>query len=112
MFKPENDNGFIEYKRDLINMNKNKIEKYASQMRYRVAEGEGLAYYLIGIDDNGEIYGIKSYNKTILNLQKIVHVAKCSVKQITKYYYKNKTFIFCEIKAEFDIKNLFVTLKL
>jgi GTPase len=68
--KPENERGNREYKY-LLNYNlmdqseyrekreKKKKEKIASQMLYRLLEGNGKAIYIIGIDDDGTNKGIK-----------------------------------------------------
>ncbi len=68
--KPENEKGNREYK-FLLNYNlsdqseyrekreKKKKEKIASQMLYRILEGNGKAIYIIGIDDDGTNKGIK-----------------------------------------------------
>ena len=58
--------GNIEYKQELSNMDLNKIQKYATQMKYRLQEGDGSAIYYIGVQDDGTIIGvpnqlIKSY---------------------------------------------------
>ncbi len=68
--KPENEKGNREYKY-LLNYNlmdqtehrerreKKKKEKIASQMLYRLLEGNGKALYIIGIEDDGTNKGIK-----------------------------------------------------
>ena len=59
---PEKEYGNKEYKRYLKNHPKNNqerfIEKRATQMLYRLIEGNGKALYLFGIDDDGEIVGM------------------------------------------------------
>ena len=61
----ENDLGPIEYKRELKNMIESKIKKYATQMKFRLIEGGGTAYYLIGVKDDGEVIGIGSHDELI-----------------------------------------------
>lgn len=56
--KPEKYYGNREYKRNLLNYNISNIQKKASQMLFRIMEGNGKALYLIGIDDNGTIIGL------------------------------------------------------
>ena len=58
VFKPEDDEGYIEYKLRLDHIDKQKIDKMTTQMIYRLNEGKLLtgkyvAYYLIGVDDDG-----------------------------------------------------------
>ena len=57
----ENDEGNIEYKWKFNEkkINNNKIEKLVSQMRYRIMEGNGGAFYYIGVKDNGNCDGIE-----------------------------------------------------
>ncbi len=68
--KPENEKGNREYKY-LLNYNlldqsvyrekreKKKKEKIASQMLYRLLEGNGKAIYILGIEDDGNNKGTK-----------------------------------------------------
>ena len=63
--------GNIEYKQELSNMDHNKIQKYATQMKFRLQEGDGTAIYYIGVQDDGNVIGvpnelIKKY-KIIMN---------------------------------------------
>ena len=64
MFKiaGEDDYGKTEYKRQLTGMNNTKIKKYATQMKFRLIEGNGEAIYLIGVRDNGFILGVENKN--------------------------------------------------
>lgn len=58
--KPENDLGFVEYKRCLIQLSNDKIEKYATQMQWRIGQNskKNYATYFIGIDDNGSVFAL------------------------------------------------------
>ncbi len=55
---PEQDDGNIEYKRFLLEPDEERLEKLSTQMRYRIEEGRGECYYVIGLDDNGDPYGL------------------------------------------------------
>lgn len=60
--KGEEENGSVEFKSELekdIHLNDGKRESLAAQMRYRVMSGDGLATYVIGVKDDGEIEGLK-----------------------------------------------------
>ena len=66
---PEKEEGNKEYKRYLLwSLDKKKgseidfINRRASQMLYRLLEGNGKAIYLIGVDDNGKIYSLNEEN--------------------------------------------------
>lgn len=55
----EDDFGFIEYKRSIVNCSNEKIERYATQMRWRISENiNNFAVYYIGVDDDGKIIGL------------------------------------------------------
>jgi GTPase len=72
IFGAENDNGFIEYKRSIIDSTNKKIFKYASQMRWRITENSDLfAIYYIGVADDGSIIGIDDINGTINILNRV-----------------------------------------
>ena len=90
--KPEKFYGNIEYKRSLIlkgnnNQKLQSIKKKASQMLFRLLEGNGKALYILGIEDNGEIYGLnESELKLTLNtFYKIVNDIKAKIKIIRIY---------------------------
>ncbi len=60
LLPPEIEEGNIEYKRHLLKseLNEKRILKYASQLQWRMNEGNGEAVYYIGIDDDGSVYGL------------------------------------------------------
>ena len=88
---PENEFGNKEYKRYLINHPKNCpkkfIEKRATQMLFRLIEGEGKALYLFGVDDNGDIREMnkKELDNTIYSLKKIVLSISAKIKKLRIY---------------------------
>lgn len=55
----ERDWGNIEYKKHFINMTPVKIKKYATQLKFRIIEGTGIAIYIVGVTDIGKILGIE-----------------------------------------------------
>jgi GTPase len=73
----ENDDGHIEYKRELSGNENNRLEKYASQMLWRISENpeRKTAIYYIGIDDDGSIVGLSEI-KIIKNIKKIIKICK------------------------------------
>ncbi|OEU18750.1 P-loop containing nucleoside triphosphate hydrolase protein [Fragilariopsis cylindrus CCMP1102] len=50
---PENEDGNIEYKRQLLNCTTNRLEKLKTQMSFRLDEGHGSCIYRIGVEDDG-----------------------------------------------------------
>tara|TARA_Y100000589_G_scaffold324000_2_gene359434 strand:+ start:2476 stop:2862 length:387 start_codon:yes stop_codon:yes gene_type:complete len=71
MLIQENEEDNYEYKRNITNLNNRKVENYATQMNYRLMNGKGKMFYIVGIDDNGEIYGL--YILDIVNSIKYLH---------------------------------------
>ena len=48
---PEVENGNKEYKLKIINKENDRLEKLASQLKWRLNEGNGEALYYIGVND-------------------------------------------------------------
>ena len=57
-FDIEYDYGNVEYKLKLCDVNMERIVELTSQMNFRLQEGSGECYYIIGIEDNGNTLGI------------------------------------------------------
>ncbi len=57
-YPPEREEGKVEYKYKLAIEKSQKIERLISQMKYRLAEGGGEAFYILGVADNGEPIGL------------------------------------------------------
>jgi GTPase len=94
----EEEYGNKEYKWKIVpNDNKNmdyKCNKLASQMMYRLYEGDGKAIYIIGILDNGIPIGLNQdevYN-TISMFNNIVDIINCDINNI-RMYNKNDNYI-------------------
>lgn len=71
------------------------LEKKATQMLFRIYEGNGVAKYIIGIKDNGEAIGINK-NKlyaSLVNLQKIINIIDANLKKI-RFYTGTTGYIF------------------
>lgn len=87
----EIEEGNIEYKRCLINVDDKRREEFITQMLWRVKEGNGEAIYYLGVEDDGTFY---NWNKTEIkqtleSFKKIVALAKLRIVRITKNYYIN-----------------------
>lgn len=94
MLPPEEYFGNIEYKQSIINKNNNRLEELATQMNFRLNEGNGTANYYLGINDDGTISNISSddLKNTIINFKIICNKIKA---RITKIEYINT---YCRIK--------------
>tara|TARA_B100001094_G_C17721683_1_gene572293 strand:+ start:261 stop:605 length:345 start_codon:yes stop_codon:yes gene_type:complete len=108
IFVKESNDGNIEYKLNLSNMSKIKFQKYSTQLKYRILEGTGTAIYIIGISDNGSIFGINNcdINNTINLFNYICKNVNCSIDLILKCKYINKFFLIIKVSCLFNINNL------
>lgn len=77
----ESEFGNIEYKRTISHIDVDKLISYAAQMKYRVKQSnKNIAYYYIGINDDGTIYGLDDTDVNIMEIfKKIVDYAKCKI---------------------------------
>ena len=108
LFPNESYGGNIEYKLHLKYLDENKYEKYATQLKYRVLEGNGQAIYIIGIHDKGYVIGIdkKDIDITIKKINYISNIVQCSIKTILYCECNKKHFLIIKIVANFDINSL------
>lgn len=86
----ENDEGNKEYKRHLKTNNNNVIDFYnrrASQMKYRLYEGNGKAIYMLGVEDNGSVIGLSLDDMiiTITNIKEIAKIIEANIRNIRIY---------------------------
>ncbi|HDJ89912.1 MAG TPA: GTP-binding protein, partial [Thermoprotei archaeon] len=90
-FAAESEEGFIEYKLKLSIVEREKIEKLATQMKYRLTEGGGEAFYIIGVTDDGFPVGIseEEIEKSLKILRLAAEKINASVKVIRKNPAKN-----------------------
>lgn len=88
---PENDDGNIEYKYKLTNFTPEKMEKRTTQMKYRIDEGCGEAFYCIGVMDDGTPLGLNEteYNESVTNLHLIASKLECIVTKISESHNDN-----------------------
>ena len=101
---PEKEYGNKEYKRYLINHPKNNqekfIEKRATQMLFRIIEGNGKAVYLFGVEDNGIIKEMdeNQLQTTLFYLKKIASSIQALIKKIR--IYKSKNGFVCSARIQ------------
>ena len=81
----EKEEGNIEYKRSIVDKDDKRLENLSTQMKFRVNEGNGEAFYYIGVEDDGKFTGISidEYNKTHENLKKIADKNNFTLKLIS-----------------------------
>ncbi|XP_013391354.1 GTP-binding protein 2-like [Lingula anatina] len=61
---PEIEEGNVEYKLKLVNPSVSRFEHLVTQMKWRLAEGEGEAIYEIGVEDSGMLAGLTEEEMT------------------------------------------------
>ncbi len=72
---PEDDLGNVEYKIHVINLDHKRFQKFATQMSWRIHEGNGACFYHVGIPDDGSPRGI-SYQYMKESLENIKQVCE------------------------------------
>ncbi|MCL4339870.1 MAG: elongation factor 1-alpha, partial [Thaumarchaeota archaeon] len=80
----ENDEGNIEYKYLLEPVSPEKAQKLVTQLRYRLDEGHGEAFYILGLMDDGRPIGLshEKMEKSISNLRMLAQEAGASCRII------------------------------
>ena len=86
---------------------KNILNQRASQMLYRIHEGDGKALYLFGVEDNGKVYGLDKdqLQDTLYYLEKIVEIIGAEIKSVKCYPCGNnnkRQVITCRITRELE----------
>jgi len=80
----EVESGNIEYKLKIVPDDDFRLDQLASQMKWRIDEGNGKAYYYLGISDNGYFSGInkEDYSQSMKNLSKITKKINANITNI------------------------------
>lgn len=71
---PEMEYGNIEYKWKLHFSNTKDFEKRKTQMAFRIEEGDGIAFYFLGVMDDGLPVGLR-YNDLLLSETNLIKLA-------------------------------------
>ncbi|KAJ3186861.1 hypothetical protein HDU85_006895 [Gaertneriomyces sp. JEL0708] len=56
--RPEREAGSCEYKLQLLNLSNARIAHLTTQLKWRLAEGFGIAWYFLGVSDCGRLMGL------------------------------------------------------
>ena len=80
-YPKENEIGKVEYKLMISDKDENRLQTLATQMKYRLEEGGGEAFYIIGVSDNGDVLGIskEEMDKSIEILEKIASAVNAKI---------------------------------
>ena len=100
----EIEEGNIEYKRDLLNIDDERKNHLASQMKWRIKEGNSKAIYYIGINDDGSFYGLekKDLNICIKTIKEIAKIINAKIIKLERQNINNK--YYCKIEIEHNIE--------
>jgi len=55
---PESDDGNVEYKLQLLDPSPGRFARLVTQLKWRLLEGGGQAYYELGVADSGDLIGL------------------------------------------------------
>lgn len=98
ILKPETEEGNVEYKRCIINLDDSRLEQLATQMNWRLLEGDNEAIYYLGINDNGTLYNMskKEKKETFDNFNLLVDKNKAEItnRETIKLIEKNKQVMY------------------
>ena len=110
MLPPEVEEGNNEYKCYFKNIKKERFIELSTQMNWRLNEGNGIAYYYIGVNDDGTIYdklNKKQIKYSLLILNQLASKNNSIITEKIKSLTENKTWFKIEIKR----KNIIVEYK-
>ena len=112
MIEPEIEDGNIEYKLKLLNINDDRKENLITQMRRRCIEGDGECIYLLGVKDNGTMTGIseKDYEETLKNIKTIADTNNYFITMLSKKETNDNKFIY-EILIREKNENKYIDIK-
>lgn len=87
----ESEEGNVEYKLKIVQPTKDRLEELASQIRYRLAERGGEAFYILGVSDSGEPVGLsdEELEVSLQNLRKAADLAGAKISIIREARGKN-----------------------
>jgi len=102
LFSQENYYGNVEYKLLFNVRTKFRLDKYITQLNYRINEGNGYAIYIIGITDEGYVVGLDDstlkYNLELIHFMSNKINSKVSI--VLNCKYENKDFFIVKIVSE------------
>ena len=85
--------GNCEYKRQLLDIEPERLDELITQAVFRLEQGNGTATYMLGVEDNGTKSGLSrnDLNKSKTNLEIIASSANASVTKYIERVVNNNT---------------------
>lgn len=79
----------IEFKENLekeYHLKKDRIQRLASQMKYRMEKGDGEAVYFLGVDDDGNLVGLPDdkMEESLFVLEQVAHSINARINDVLK----------------------------
>jgi len=73
--------GPVEYKTEITATNPERLQELATQLKFRLEEGNGEAFYFIGVADNGTVLGLskEKLEKSIANLKVVTELVGATI---------------------------------
>ena len=101
MLPPEIEEGNKEYKRYLVNLSELRFQQLLTQMKWRINEGNGKAFYFIGVEDDGSIFKLNNLqvSESLKNIKKLVKSADGKIKKLDKINEDNNFYFKIEIQS-------------
>ena len=96
MLPPEIEEGNREYKRFFKDISKKRFFELASQMNWRLNEGNGTAYYFLGVNDNGTIHGLdnETFKYSIKIIKELAKDCDAKIAHMEKNIFEGEIFRF------------------
>ena len=111
---PEDDNGWVEYKRILHNLDESRFTGLSTQMKWRmlnnkIVNSKEQATYIIGVDDDGTISGLtkEQLMDSLNTLSKIAEASGASIIETT--IADNPKGYIAQLEVKKIIKDLMIT---
>ena len=113
MLEPENEDGNIEYKLKLLDVNSDRKENLITQMRRRCIEGNGECIYILGVEDSGTMTGIseKEYEETLENIKTIAITNAYFITLLSKKETSDNKFVY-EVLIREKNENKYIDIKI
>lgn len=111
VFEPEVEEGNVEYKLKMNPPDSYRLEQLATQMQWRIEEGEGCAIYRLGVRNNGVQQGIggKELEKSFNTLRQLCKKIGAKMKVVSKSSGKEEgTYVFEVMIKQHDFDENFI----
>jgi len=105
---PEDENGNIEYKRQILNPTYARSIGLTTQLSFRLDQGMGLALYMLGVEDNGyhSLSSLSDLKKSVSSLARIAKSLGAEVTKVTIIPFSQEEIDIGSINLDVDVEDL------